>query len=87
MRPSNFTSRPYGSVANKGEAEVVARNIMAILKRTGNEFRLLTWKEYKEERLKDGSFTESEKSWFDQVVGFCVSEHSAEAFCKGWGKE
>lgn len=86
MNPSDFTKHPYNSVLGKSEAETIARNIMIILKRTGDEFRLLSWNEYKSERLKDGGFTERERSYFDQVVGFCVSEHSAKAFCSTWNK-
>lgn len=84
MKPSDFTSHPYSSVLQNTESEIVATNIMVILSRTGNEFRLLTWDEYKAERQKDGSFTESEKSYFDKVVGFCVAEQSALAFCNTW---
>jgi len=64
-RPSDFTVQPWGSVLQKSEAETIAANIMVILKRTGDEWRSLTWDEYKTERLKDGSFTEGEKVYFD----------------------
>lgn len=87
MKPNNFTNHPYDSVLKNTESEIVARNIMKILERTGNEFRLLGWDEYKAERIKDGSFTESEKTYFDKVVGFCISEHSASAFCANWASE
>lgn len=84
MNPSDFTKHPYESVLKNNESETVARNIMVILSRTGNQFRLLSWEEYKQERLKDGNFTESEKQYFDRVVGFCVAAESAKAFCKNW---
>jgi len=86
MKPSNFTTHPYGSILQNNESETVARNIMVILSRLGDEFRLLTWDEYKEQRMKDGKFTESEKPLFERVVGFCVAAESANAFCNGWGK-
>jgi len=38
MKPSDFTTQPMGSVLGKYEAETVAKNIMLILKRTGDEF-------------------------------------------------
>ena len=84
MNPSNFCSTPFDSVLKESECETVARNIMVILSRTGNAFRLLSWDEYKTERTKDGNFTESEKTYFDQVVGFCVAAESAKAFCPSW---
>lgn len=87
MKPSNFRSFPFDSVLHNSESEQVAKNIMGILWRTGDEWRLLSWKEYKAYREMDGHFTESEKDYFDKVVGFCVAEASANAFCNGWGKE
>lgn len=86
MKPSNFLSVAFDSVLKNSECETVARNIMVILNRTGNEWRVLSWDEYKQERLKDGNFTESEKAYFDKVFGFCTSAEAANAFCKGWGK-
>ena len=65
--PATFTNYPWSSVLQNHESEMIARNIMIILTRTGNEFRELTWDEYKTERLKDGQFTENEKRYFDQV--------------------
>jgi hypothetical protein len=74
-----------GSVARKSEAETVARNIMFILKATGDEWRSLTWDEYKMERQTNGQgFSEKEKPYFEQVVGYCVSEQTARLFCSGW---
>lgn len=67
MKPSTFTIKPMGSTLQKSEYETIARNIMAILQRTGDTFRELTWEEYKEERLKDGYFNEGERSYFDKV--------------------
>ena len=84
MKPSQFTKHPYDSVLENNESETVARNVMVILSRTGNKFRALTWEEYSEHREKDGNFTQSEKSYFDRVAGFCVSEESAKAFCPQW---
>ena len=84
MKPSNYKQHPYDSVLHKNEAETIARNIMVILSRTGDTFRPLTWDEYKAERLKDGSFTESERENFEQVAGFCASQHSVRAFSPSW---
>lgn len=39
MKPSDFLKHPYDSVLQHTEDEIVARNIMVILNRTGNEFR------------------------------------------------
>lgn len=86
MKPSDFTSYPWGSVAGKSEAEVVARNIMVILSRTGNEFRNLDWEEYKEEREKDGNFSPSEKPYFEEVLPYCKSADTAKLFSEKWNK-
>ena len=59
LKPSDFMgAHPFDSLMQKSESETIARNIMAILGRTGNKFRLLNWDEYKKERLKDGNFNE-----------------------------
>ena len=87
MKPSDFMSDPMGSIARKSEAETIARNIMVILKRTGDTFRLLTWDEYKSERLKDSSFTESERFYFDQVIEHCVSGEAAQGFSPAWANQ
>lgn len=84
IKPADFMDHPYASVQQSAEAEVVARNIIAILDRTGNKFRKLSWTEYKKERLKDGNFTEDEKSYFDDVIGFCKSAETAKLFSKVW---
>ena len=84
MNPSNFTSHPYDSVLQNNESETVARNIMVILSKTGDKFRVITWEEYKAEREKDGHFSTSEKPFFEKVYGFCTSAESARAFCKNW---
>jgi hypothetical protein len=84
MNPSQFNKHPYDSAANNAESEVVARNIMVILGRTGDQFRQLTWEEYKSERIKDGNFTEREKQYFQVVVQHCASAENALRFCPHW---
>lgn len=62
MKPSFFSSKyPWDSVFGKSECETIAQNIMKILQRTGDEFRTLSFEEYKDERLKDGNFSERER--------------------------
>ncbi len=87
MQPANFTDKPWNSVLQKSEAEVIARNIMVVLKRTGNEWRDLSWEEYKEERLKDGNFSEAEYDYFHKVIPYCKSADTAVLFSKSWAKE
>jgi hypothetical protein len=84
MKPSDFTNHPHGSVLSNYESEQVARNIMVILARTGNKFRVIAWDEYRDERKKDGNFSEKERGYFDRVSGFCVAAESAVAFCRNW---
>jgi hypothetical protein len=83
-KPSDFTNYPFGSVFNKSEYETIALNIMKILARTGNEFRGMGWVEYKKERLKDGNFSEGEKSFFIQSMPYCRSLTKAKTFSKSW---
>jgi hypothetical protein len=82
--PSDFTEYPWSSVMKKTECEVVAVNIMKILKRTGNAFRPLSWEEYQEEREKDGNFTIRENRYFNDVIGYCGNAESAATFSKTW---
>ena len=85
MKPSGFKNgSTMSSIFHKHEPEVIAANIMKILARTGDTFRVLTWEEYQEERHKDGNFTEKERPFFNQVVEYCATSHGAAAFCPGW---
>lgn len=85
MKPSDISSiEPFSSVFYKSECETVAQSIIIILKRTGNEWRKMEYEEYKTERLKDGGFSEREKAYFDQVVGYTVSADTARLFSPQW---
>lgn len=84
MKPSNFKSYPLDSVMQKSECEIVARNIMVILERTGDVFRNLSWEEYKEERINDGGFSSREKEYFTRVIDYCSSEERAREFSIVW---
>lgn len=84
LKPKDFNTFPWGSVKGTSEHETVAQNIMAILQRTGNKFRHLSWEEYKEERIKDGNFSEREKGYFLDVYDFCVSPQTAVLFSPTW---
>jgi len=82
--PKDFTDKPTNSILQKSETETIARNIMVILERTGNTFRPISWGEYKEERRKDGNFTESELKYFNAVSPYCQSQKIAELFSPAW---
>ena len=84
QKPSDFTRFPMGSALQKNECEVVAHNIMVILRRTGDKFRELGWREYRKERLSDGNFTESEEAYFNQVIDYCASPATAKLFSRSW---
>ena len=86
LEPSSYTSHPMSSLSREWEAEQIARNIMVILSRTGNEWRTLTWEEYCTERQKDGNFSEMEKPYFDRVISYCKSAEDADRFCSSWRK-
>jgi hypothetical protein len=83
-KPSAFSSFPYSSIFGECNCEVIAQNIMVILKRTGNAFRLLTWKEYSKERKQDGNFNTREERFFNKVVESCSTEAGARKFSKEW---
>jgi hypothetical protein len=97
-KPSDYAGiYPFSCILRNSECEDTAHNIMKILKRTGDTFRKLTWKEYYEERLKDLDSDKMvlwmgkrikiltlEKKYFDEVVGFCKSEGTARLFSKKW---
>jgi len=87
LKPSNFTNYPWSSILENSESEIVAQNIMNILKRTGDEFRPLSFQEYKSERLKDGGFTNLEEKYFNSVIKYCGDAKSALLFCSGWANE
>jgi hypothetical protein len=81
MKPSNFKkASPIGSVLQKSEAETVISNIMTILSRTGDEWRKLTYDEYKHERLKDGNYSDGEEKYFNQVIDYTTSPETAKLF-------
>ena len=82
--PADFTKYPWSCVFQSSEAEVIAVNIMKILKRTGNEWRKLSWEEYKKERLQDGNFSEREQEYFNKVIDYCQSPETAKLFSKEW---
>ena len=84
MKPSDFIRHPYDSVLQKTESEIVARNIMVILKRNGNEWRELTWTEYSGERQKDGEYAGTESGHFKKVLPYCVSAEQAMKFSPTW---
>ena len=83
-KPSEFKGFPWNSALGKCEPEIVARNIMTILKRTGDTFRPLTHKEYIAERKKDGSFTNAEIDSFDKVIKYFKSPDTVALFSPQW---
>jgi hypothetical protein len=84
-KPSDFAKvSNMASVLQKAEAEIVASNIMVILKRTGDKWRRLGWREYEKERQLDGQFHQMEQLYFDKVKNFCTTAEKAATFCPGW---
>ena len=70
MKPKDFTNRPIDSVMQQSEAETVARNIMVILYKTGNDWRKLKFSEYKKERKKDGGNRDMEENYFKKEIKY-----------------
>ena len=83
-KPSDFISHPYDSIFQNNEFKTVARNIMVILKETGNIFRELSWEEYSTQRKIDGGFSIIEKQYFDKVKEYCFSSENARSFSPAW---
>ena len=81
-KPSDFNVFPFSSALQNSETEVVAMNVMLILKRTGDAFRPLEWEEYAKERKEDGEFTEGEKQYFERAIGYFKSADTAKLFSK-----
>lgn len=86
MKPSDFTNYPWDSVTKKSEVEVVARNIMIILKRTGDKFLNLSWDEYRKELTKDDQVPDR-KMYFDKAIKYCQSPKTAKSFSPEWNKK
>lgn len=85
MKPSNFSNKyPWNSVLQNAENEIMCSNILKILARTGDTFRPLSFEEYKEERLKDGNFSNQEETYFNQVIDYCQNSKTLELFSKSW---
>lgn len=86
MKPSDIAGiYPWNSVERKCESETVARNIAIILARTGDEWKILTWDTYAEERRKDsGVIPQGEFGYFEAVKKYFISEQSARSFSKEW---
>lgn len=89
LSPEDFTSFPDTSVANDFKKEQVAQNIMIILARTGNKFRLLSWEEYRKGMMEESAmgdivFSESDRPHFEDVKMYCKSASDALRFCKTW---
>lgn len=87
LKPSDFAKiNCFNSIFQKCEYEEIAQNIMIILKRTGNTFRPLSYKEYEIERKKDGNYSIFEKSYFDKVRKYCMTPERAALFSPEWEK-
>jgi len=87
LKPNSFTKHPFDSVSQSYNSEVIARNIMIILSKTGNEWRRLTYQEYKCYRLKEGNWTPAESLYFEEVLPHTTSPGEAINFCKTWASE
>lgn len=88
LKPSHFCHHPYSSVTFEAHHEIVAHNIMIVLSNTGDQWRSLTWEEYRDHRKKKGVgtwvFGEGEKRYFDRVIGYCTSADKAKNFSPSW---
>ena len=86
LKPSHFVAHPFNSATQNCECEVVAANIMRILKRTGDKFRPITPEEYTKERKKDGGYSKAEITCFHKVAKWCKNADTAPLFSPVWEK-
>ncbi len=91
LRPSLFTMYPGSSILNRMEYEHIALFMMQILARTGDEFRSLSWAEYREERIKGWkddiqyAFQEGEDAIFKDVAYLALGDKTCILnFCAAW---
>lgn len=89
MQPSDFCTYPWSCVFMNAEREIVALNIMKILRRTGDQWREISWDEYLSERQKDGggntgNMRHTEKECFADVQPYTISAQSARLFSPTW---
>lgn len=86
--PSDFLDHPYDSIFGASEHETIATNIMQILKRTGNTWRVLSEEEYIQECKKDRKYIpDIEIKIFRDVVVHCSTAEAAEEFSPDWRTE
>ena len=87
MKPSHLLEHPpVNSIVGTQIAERVAHNIIKILCRNGDEWRTLSWQEYKHERQKDhaGLSIYVEYIPFAVVSSYCSNAESARRFSATW---
>ena len=91
MTPSKISQKfPWDSVFQNSESETVAQNIAKIQARTGDQFRVLSKDEYREECEKDGNMGKVlYGDWkcpfgYDDIAAYMQSPHSAAKVCKDW---
>lgn len=85
--PSIFTNHPFESVMHKMEPEIIARNIMVIRARCGDNWPL-SFDQYRTEREKDGGHgcANYEKQSFDEIIAMIPDALGAISFSKTWAK-
>ncbi|MFS1427789.1 hypothetical protein LMH73_011690 [Vibrio splendidus] len=86
-KPSDYRGYPFASVTKTSECETVARNIMTMMQRNGDEFQLITPEIYRAERLKNGATDKAvdrELPFYNRVIDYMVSPESVEKFCPSW---
>ncbi len=84
--PLNYTRQPFDSSAKSLEYELAAQNIMLVLSRTGNVFRKLTLKEYKDniKKVDNRIVGSSEAHYMQCAIHYCLSSIAADDFCHTW---
>ena len=93
LKPSDFLNLPVGSKLRESHdilfaqmVEITALNIMTILARTGNDWRLLQWDEFRSELDKHGNYPPGTRKFFNYAVAHTQSAEAAKQFCPVWAK-
>lgn len=69
---------PWNSIFQKNEYEITAWHIMHLLAATGNVFRPLTFKEYKQK------YSGADEERFNDVIKYCKNSDTAQLFSPSW---
>jgi hypothetical protein len=84
LKPSDFYLDPFMSVFGNADHESIARGIMAILVEDGDEWREVTWEEYRDRYNQTDDPILGDFRRFPKVSEYCQSPEKARTFSRNW---